>query len=55
MWPRLLLCGISRFTPTHINARLTQDILSHNEFRTEILSNVWKGFLSIAESALQVG
>ncbi len=31
-----------------------QDILSHNEFRTEILSNVWKGFLSIAESALQV-
>ncbi|EFJ47417.1 hypothetical protein VOLCADRAFT_92103 [Volvox carteri f. nagariensis] len=31
-----------------------QDILSHNEFRTEILSNVWKGFLTIAESALQV-
>ncbi|GLI59921.1 hypothetical protein VaNZ11_001968 [Volvox africanus] len=31
-----------------------QDILSHNEFRTEILSNVWKGFLTISESALQV-
>ncbi|GFR49058.1 hypothetical protein Agub_g11084 [Astrephomene gubernaculifera] len=31
-----------------------QDILSHNDFRTEILSNVWKGFLTIAESALQV-
>ncbi|GIM07161.1 hypothetical protein Vretimale_11376 [Volvox reticuliferus] len=31
-----------------------QDILAHNEFRTEILSNVWKGFLTIAESALQV-
>ncbi|KAG2435063.1 hypothetical protein HYH02_012060 [Chlamydomonas schloesseri] len=31
-----------------------QDILSHNDFKTEILSNVWKGFLTIAESALQV-
>ncbi|KAG2483752.1 hypothetical protein HYH03_017407 [Edaphochlamys debaryana] len=31
-----------------------QDTLSHNEFKTEILSNVWKGFLTIAESALQV-
>ncbi|GLC48337.1 hypothetical protein PLESTB_000085100 [Pleodorina starrii] len=31
-----------------------QDLLAHNEFRAEILSNVWKGFLTIAESALQV-
>lgn len=31
-----------------------QDILAHTSFRTEILSNVWRGFLSIAEAALQV-
>ncbi|MEW5307688.1 MAG: hypothetical protein WDW36_010066 [Sanguina aurantia] len=33
---------------------VVQDILLPTEFRTEILSNVWKGFLHIAESALQV-
>eukprot|EP00201_Polytomella_parva_P023307 CAMPEP_0175045938 /NCGR_PEP_ID=MMETSP0052_2-20121109/4740_1 /TAXON_ID=51329 ORGANISM="Polytomella parva, Strain SAG 63-3" /NCGR_SAMPLE_ID=MMETSP0052_2 /ASSEMBLY_ACC=CAM_ASM_000194 /LENGTH=1610 /DNA_ID=CAMNT_0016309603 /DNA_START=156 /DNA_END=4985 /DNA_ORIENTATION=+ len=31
-----------------------QDILGHCEFRTEVLSNVWRGFLGIAENALQV-
>lgn len=30
-------------------------MLQHTGFRAEVLANVWKGFLSIAESALSVG
>lgn len=31
-----------------------QDILHHSEFRVEILGNVWRAYLKIAESALKV-
>lgn len=31
-----------------------QDILNHSEFRVEILGNVWRAYLKIAESALKV-
>ncbi|KAG1659335.1 hypothetical protein FOA52_008389 [Chlamydomonas sp. UWO 241] len=33
---------------------IMQDILHHSEFRVEILGNVWRAFLAIAESALKV-
>lgn len=31
-----------------------QEILEHSEFRLEVLSNVWRGFLFISEAALKV-
>uniref|UniRef100_A0A7R9YWS5 Flagellar associated protein n=1 Tax=Chlamydomonas euryale TaxID=1486919 RepID=A0A7R9YWS5_9CHLO len=33
---------------------IMQDILKHSEFRVEVLGNVWRAFLKIAESALKV-
>ncbi|GFH21137.1 uncharacterized protein HaLaN_18379, partial [Haematococcus lacustris] len=30
-----------------------QEILEHSEFRLEVLSNVWRGFLFISEAALK--
>ncbi|GAX76885.1 hypothetical protein CEUSTIGMA_g4331.t1 [Chlamydomonas eustigma] len=33
---------------------IMQEVLHHSEFRVEILSNVWRAFLAISESALKV-
>ncbi len=42
------------FSPPRLSLFFLQDILQYSEFRVEVLGNVWRAFLFIAESALKV-